>query len=769
MRTFSVSFFIGTLLLLLLPHMPSLDALFWGVYLGVALLFSVGCVVWRRRLRLPLVLLLSGLWLGGGYALHTAGGVLASWLPVAWEGEDVLLTGTVADVPELGVDGLHFVFDAEHPAFNGRLRLAWYEDETPPMHAGERWQLLVRGKRPHGFRNPNGFDYEQWLFTQRIGGSGHVRKSTENQRLAAAPPWAVNAWRQNLKMAIETALPDSPATGLVQGLAVAYTKAITPEQWAVLRDTGTIHLLAISGLHITMVAGLGILPVWGIWRLFPVLYLWLPLRVAAGVAGGGLAIGYALLAGFNIPTQRTLLMLLVVLLGLVWRRQIPFSVTLATALLAVLLLDPLAPLAVGFWLSFVTVGLLAWLSLRQRRMGKTAVVWMQLVLSLGTLPLTAGFFGMVSLSSPVANLLAIPLVTFVVTPLVLLGIVLVGWWSTAATLVWSGAAVLLTWLMTVLEWLAGLPLAAVSMPLVPLVWLGLALLGFGLLCAPRGMPGRWLGLVLMLPMLLYQPEKPAAGAFRASVLDVGQGLATVVQTAQHTLVFDTGPKTSDSFDAGELVVLPWLYGQGLRNVDRLLVSHADNDHSGGAQALVNTMPVGDIWVGTPDILPQQPTALCAAGQQWEWDGVQFSVLHPSPAFKEPRDNNRSCVLKVSNAHHSLLLTADIERPVEQWLLKQRADLAAEVLLLPHHGSKTSSSPAFINAVAPRLGIVTSGYRNRYHHPHPSVTARYEARGIKLLNTVNSGELRLDFPDTNAAFEIREWRQVQPHIWQKTTM
>ena len=315
MRTFSVSFFIGTLLLLPLPHMPSLDALFWGVYLGVALLFCVSCVVWRRRLRLPLVLLLSGLWLGGGYALHTADGVLASWLPVAWEGEDVLLTGTVADVPELGVDGLHFVFDAEHPAFNGRLRLAWYEDETPPMYAGERWQLLVRGKRPHGFRNPNGFDYEQWLFTQRIGGSGHVRKSTENQRLAAAPPWAVNAWRQNLKMAIETALPDSPATGLVQGLAVAYTKSITPEQWAVLRDTGTIHLLAISGLHITMVAGLGILPVWGIWRLFPVLYLWLPLRVAAGIAGGGLAIGYALLAGFNIPTQRTLLMLLVVLLG----------------------------------------------------------------------------------------------------------------------------------------------------------------------------------------------------------------------------------------------------------------------------------------------------------------------------------------------------------------------------------------------------------------------------------------------------------------------
>lgn len=769
MRIFSVSFFIGTLLLLLLPRLPSLDALFWRVYVGIALLFCIGCVVWRQRLYLPLVLMLSGLGLGSGYALHTANNILASWLPTAWEGKAVLLTGTVADVPERGVDGLHFIFDVAHPAFNGRLRLAWYEDELPVMYAGERWQLLVRAKRPHGFSNPNGFDYERWLFTQRIGGTGYVRNSTENQRLAAASPWTVNVWRQKLKMAIETALPDSPATGLVQGLAVAYTKAITPEQWAVLRDTGTIHLLAISGMHITMVAMLGIVPVWGIWRLFPVLYLWLPLRVAAGIAGGGLAIGYALLAGFSIPTQRALLMLLVILLGLVWRRHIPFSITLATALLGVLLIDPLAPLAVGFWLSFAIVGLLAGLSLRQWRMGKASVVWIQWVLSLGTLPLTAGFFGMVSLNSPVANLLAIPLVTFVITPLVLLGIVLVGWWSAAATAVWSGAAELLTWLMTVLEWLADLPLATIAMPLVPLVWLGLALLGFGLLFAPRGMPGRWLGVVLMLPMLLYQPEKPAMGAFRASVLDVGQGLATVVQTAQHTLVFDTGPKTSEHFNAGDLVVLPWLYGQGLRKIDRLLVSHADNDHSGGTQALINAMPIGDIWVGTADTLPHEQTTLCTAGQQWEWDGVQFSVLHPSPVFHEQRDNNRSCVLKVSNSHHSLLLTADIEQPAERWLIKQRADLAAEVLLLPHHGSKTSSSLAFINAVAPRLGIITSGYLNRYHHPHPSVTARYEERGIKLLNTLNSGELRLDFPETNAAINIREWRNVRPHIWQNTAM
>lgn len=554
--------------------------------------------------------------------------------------------------------------------------------------------------------------------------------------------------------------------GMVQGLAIAYTEAITQEQWEVLRKTGTIHLLAISGLHITMVAGLGIIPVWLVWCLWPGLYLRLPLRIAAGIAGGGLATAYSLLAGFNIPTQRTLIMLLVVLAGLVWRRQVPFSVTLSLALLLVLLLDPLACLSVGFWLSFLTVGLLAWLGGRQRKLGKSAVVWMQLVLSLGTLPLVAGFFGMVSLSSPLANLLAIPVVTFVVTPLVLLGIVLTGWWSAGAALVWQGAALLLEWLMQVLAWLAGLPLSALQMPLIPLAWLVLAMLGFLLLCMPRGWPGRWLGVLLMLPVVLFQPARPEPGAFRVAVLDVGQGLASVVQTANHTLVFDTGPRVSDSFDTGELVLLPWLYGAGIRQLDTLVVSHADNDHSGGAQAVLAAMPVTQVLANTPEILTAHNSDLCTAGQHWQWDGVEFTMQHPAANFPEQQENNRSCVLKIENGYHSMLLAADIERPAELWLAKQEAGLNAEVVLVPHHGSKTSSSPAFLKAVNPKLGIVTSGYRNRFHHPHPSVIQRYASYGINLLDTVNSGELRLDFPASPASFVLREWRKVQNHCWSR---
>jgi competence protein ComEC len=391
---------------------------------------------------------------------------------------------------------------------------------------------------------------------------------------------------------------------------------------------------------------------------------------------------------------------------------------------------------------------------------------MQWVLSLGTLPLAAGFFGMVSLSAPLANMLAIPVVTFVVTPLVLLGMVLVGWWATAAAWVWALAALLLEWLMWALEWLATLPLSTLYVPLLPLPWLVLAVLGFVVLWLPRGMPGRWLGWVLMLPLMLYQPAKPEEGAFRLSVLDVGQGLASVVQTAHHTLVFDTGPKSSDSFDTGELVVLPWLHGQGIAQLDTLIISHADNDHSGGAEALLAGMPVAKVLISATGIVQRHHPDLCVAGQAWQWDGVEFTVLHPDTNFPDASENNRACVLKIANAYHSVLLTADIEREAERWLVKQQAAVQAEVLLLPHHGSKTSSSPAFIEAVSPQLGIITSGYRNRFHHPAPSVTQRYTARDIKLVDTVSSGELRLDFPATAANRQMREWRMSPQHLWNR---
>lgn len=765
MRIFSLSFLCGTLLLLLLPALPEITGLWRAVAIAVPVLIMPGVFLLITR-GYRWLLPVTGLVAGALYALLTATEVQDNWLPQEWEGKDVVLTGTVADVPERREDGLHFLFDVEHADFHTRLRLAWYDKDAPSLRAGERWQLQVRGKRPNGFMNRNGFDYEKWLFAQRIGGSAYVRQSAQNRQLQMAPWWSVNAQRHGLQEKISVALADSAANGLVQGLAIACTDAVTQQQWDILRKTGTIHLLAISGLHIGMVAMLGILPVWLVWRCFPALYVWMPRRIAAGIAGGVLATGYALLAGFNIPTQRTLIMLLVVVAALIMRRRMPFSVIFSLALLLVLLLDPLAPLAVGFWLSFLTVALLVFLGGRRYRHGKGMVLWMQLLLSLGIIPLTAGFFGMVSLVSPFANLLAIPLVTFLVTPLVLLGIALSVFWTAGAAWVWSGAAWLLEWLMQVLGWLADLPSSAVYMPLLPWQWLWVAGAGFLLLWLPRGMPGRWLGVLCLLPLLLYVPERPLPGAFRLAVLDVGQGLASVVQTANHTLVFDTGSKTSATFDAGKLVLLPWLRGQGIGHIDQLMISHADNDHSGGASALLAEIQVDKILVGQADTLPGHGVSLCEQGQYWEWDGVQFSVLHPAADYVDTKDNNHSCVLKVENALNSLLLTADIERQVETRLLALSDKLHADVLLVPHHGSKSSSSAAFVDAVAPQVAIVTAGYLNRFHHPHPSVVRRYASRQIKLLDTLGSGELFIDFPDKNNLIDIHQWRREYGHFWNR---
>ena len=768
MRTFSVTFFLGTCLLLVLSALPS-NSVFYGNYAAGGCLWLT-CWIFRGKYRALAVLsrVLLGLLLGSFLALHTAKSLRDAWIAPSQEGEDILITGVIVDIPEYKSDGWHFLVAANSEVVQGNVLLGWYDKKAPALQAGQQWQLVVRLKRPNGFSNPNGFDYEQWLFAQRIVGVGSVRESSNNQLLAQPQWFNPQVWRQYFQDRLTQALANQPTLGLVQGLAIANTDHISQQQWSVLRQTGTIHLLAISGLHITMVAAIGVLPVLGLWRCVPRLALWLPARIAGGIFGGLLATGYSLLAGMNIPTQRTLLMLLILLLGLIARRHLAFSVTFSAALLAVVLWDPLACLSVGFWLSFMTVGLLVILGNRQRQVGKSAVVWMQLALSLGTIPLAVGFFGMVSLVAPLANLLAIPIITFLVTPLILLGLVL-SFWQDVAVLLWHIAAGLLDYLMLALQWLNDWPYAITYIALVPWYWLVCAGLGFLWLCLPSGMPGRWLGLIACLPLWLYQPPRPVDGAFRLAVLDVGQGLASAVQTASHILVFDTGAKTSPTFDSGELVVLPWLRGQGVQQVDRLMISHDDNDHSGGAQAVLNGMTVKSLWVGSRALFPERQPVLCTAGQHWTWDGVDFQVLHPSEDFTDSKDNNRSCVLRVNNAWHSVLLTADIERAAENWLV-ERAEkgetLVSDVLVVPHHGSKTSSSSVFLDAVKPQLAVITSGYRNRYHHPHADVIKRYTEQQIPVVNTVDAGALSLDFPNSTAAVSVARWRNVKPHIWQR---
>lgn len=785
MRGLAVSTFLGICSLALFTNLPDKSWCLLTITVAFIILGLLGLLPLGRKY----FLYASCFFLSFSYACWTANSVIRAQLPQAWEGKDLQVVGSIEDLPEKSRAGYSFLFRVEKvlaiegqaeagPSmnFNGLIRVSWYPQKhevLPELRAGERWQLVLRAKRSHGLANLGGFDYERWLFSQRILATAYVRSQDNPLRLAASPRFSIDATRERISQAIAEALGEQPSTSLVQGLAVAASSGITKEQWQILQATGTAHLLSISGLHIAMVAGFGFLPVLLIWWFFPSLYLYLPARLAAGILGAGFATSYALLAGFNIPTQRSLITVLILMAGLLLRRRFAFSSSFAAAVIAVLVLDPLAPLSIGFWLSFGSVALLALLSIHQAKSVWIKLFTIQLSLSVFLIPINIAFFSSLPVYSPLANLIAIPWVTLLVVPLILLGIVCLPisaewagglWWLSAQALdlLWFGLA-----------YLAQLPNALIHFPAIPWYWLVLALVGVLLILLPRGLPGRWSGLLCVLPLLTWQAPKPALGEFRLTVLDVGQGLASAIQTTEHVLVFDTGAKSPYGFDMGEVVVTPWLRSQGITAIDTLMVSHGDNDHSGGAAYLLANFPIQQLATNKANNFESLPAStqliVCVTGQTWIWDEIKFEVLHPSPNDEFAKKNNQACVLRISNAAYSVLLPADIEQSAEQALRTKGANLRSDVVLAPHHGSKTSSSLAFLQAVAPQLVIVSSGYLNRFHHPHPQVLERYQAQGIEVLNTVDTGAIQLDFPATKQQEPIINiYRKEHARFWQRST-
>lgn len=781
MHGFAISSFLGICSLMLFSQLPDER---WCILI-ITFCTLIGGLLSLLPLRRKYLLYAITFFLSFSYACWVGNTTLQSQIPQAWEGKDLQVIGSIYDLPEQLSAGYSFLFAIENilavngsaltkqDKLTGLVRLTWYPQKTEPLpklRAGERWQLVIRAKRPNGLSNPGGFDYERWLFAERILATGYVRGQEQSLRLSAATAWAIDPLREQISEAITQALGEQDSTGLVQGLAVAATAQITKEQWQILQATGTAHLLSISGLHIAMVASFGFLPVLVVWRLFPILYLYLPVRLAGGLIGAVFATSYALLAGFNIPTQRSWVMVLIIMFGLLLKRRFPFSTSLALAVLVVILLDPLAPLTTGFWLSFGSVLLLALLSQHQSPRFWIRLFSLQLALSVFLIPVNILFFASLPVYSPLANLCAIPWVTLIVVPLILLGIVCLPFSFELAKVLWELAAKALDGLSWGLDYLANLPNALIFFPDLPWLYLALALLGGLLILLPRGLPGRWLGLVCLLPLIIWQPSKPKLAEFRLTVLDVGQSLATVIQTAEHVLVFDTGSKSPYGFDMGEVVVAPWLRSQGIKKLDMLMVSHGDNDHRGGADYLLAKFPIKQISTNEVDNFPQplsQDLRLCLAGQTWVWDEVKFEVLSPNTKFVHTKKNNQACVLKVSNANHALLLPSDIEQATEQGLLDQGANLQAEVLLVPHHGSKTSSSTKFLQGVTPSLAIVSSGYLNRFNHPHPQIVERYQALGVDLLNTVDAGAIQVDFPEhADQDVIILPYRKLHHYFWNR---
>lgn len=772
MVNFAVFFALGVWLLQQQAALPNLG---WsGLLMPLAGLFLLA-----RPHRLSRPALLAALACGCGffYAAFVAQQRLAIELPAHWQGRDIAVVGVVAELPREHERGLSFAFDVERTLTPGayvppHILLSSYQSKqgaSLPLHAGARWQLTVRLKQPHGSANPFGFDFEEWLLERDLRASGYVRNDVDNRQLDALvsrPSYFIEHLRERIRARFHAALGSAPYAGILTALAIGDQASIPQTQWQIFTRTGVNHLMSISGLHITMLGSLVFFVAYQLWRRSMLLTLRLPARKAAAAIGLLAALSYALLAGFSIPAQRTVYMLGTIAIMLFSSRNISPSQLLSAALLVVLLLDPWAVLAPGFWLSFGAVALILYVT--ANRLGQHhwlpaygKVQWAMLV---GLVAPLLALFQQLSLVAPIANAFAIPLVSFVVVPLTLLGAVLPFDWL----LQLAHAAMSLG--MAALAWLGHLPDAIWHQHAPPFWGIALGIVGALWLLLPRGFPARWFGLLLLLPMFLVLPHSPPSNAVRLIIFDVGQGLAVVAQTRHHTLLFDAGPDYPGESDSGSRIVAPALRALGINQLDKLILSHDDIDHIGGARSVLAALTVEEVLSTLPDDHPLLRTRHnrqhCLDGQRWQWDGVQFELLHPamtSYAANNIRDNNRSCVLRIGSGTNSVLLTADIEKESEQRLLRQHAnELPATLLVVPHHGSRSSSTEEFVEAVHPRYAVFTSGYRNRFGHPHPEIVARYRAAGSTRLRSDYDGAITVEM--NGSEFRLERYRARHRRYW-----
>ncbi len=773
-----------------LPALPPAGAAWALAALGAGLLAAAIVPGGGRRTRALALLLAGSAVLAGALAVLRAHDALSQRLTPDLEGLTLRVVGVVEEMPLPVEAGWRFRFrierceEPEAPCPRGAsVRLAWnrgfFRDGSAPVPEvlpGERRRLEVRLKRPHALLNPGLFDAELRSLEEGIAGTGYVRAGpmAPLDGFAASPSAAVQRARTAIRARVLDALDGwSPAArGVVAALVVGDQAAIPGGWWEVFNRTGVGHLMSISGLHITMLAAVGGAAGGGVWRSralarrmrrpLPAL---MPTPYARWAFGLATAFGYAALAGWGIPAQRTCWMLAAAGLALLSGRARSTLSVVSTAAAVVCVLDPWAPLAAGFWLSFAAVGAIVWAGAARggRRADSAGPSWhararavlaeavrSQWAATLSLLPLGVAFFSSVSLVGPLANAFAIPLVSFAVTPLALAGAALACAWPAAGAPPLAVAAWLTEALLAALEWLDGGG-SAVTVPLPDALALLLASAACALLLAPMRLPGRGVAAAGLAPLLLAPVDAPGSGELRVTALDIGQGTAVLLETAHGRLLYDAGPRFGADNDAGARVIVPWLRSRGIDRLQALVVSHLDLDHSGGALAVLRNLRVD--WVasslpaGHPIVAAAPAHHDCRRGERWRWGEVEFAWLHPGPVG-ETRErsptNARSCVLRVRSPAGSVLLAGDIEAAQERRLIELfGADgLRAEWLLAPHHGSATSSSQPFLEAVSPRWAVFQVGYRNRYRHPNAAVAGRYEAQGVEALRSDAHGAISL---------------------------
>lgn len=781
MRLFSLCFLMGTLIIQSLDNIPSCSIVF--VVFSVSFVISLFSFKFLKYKTPYLNLVLSSVCaalLGLFLSSYQAEKLLHHRIAPNLEGKELLISGSIRGIPSIRDDGVRFIFDVTEAKvvdepdqsinLKGFVKLGWYQ-QVQAINAGEFWQLKVKLKRPSGFMNPGGFDFERWLFSEKIVATGYVRTSkklddTRNSKLhrQSTIKGTVDYWRQKIHEKVQSSVQKESSAAMLSALLVAARDKLSQEQWELLQSTGTSHLVAISGLHIAVIASFAFFPVMLLWRLFPRFNEYIPLPLASALIGTLFAFIYAVLAGFTLPTQRAFLIVSMLLWSLTSRRNYHSSTTLAVVLIAVLLWDPLASMSASFWLSFLAVFLILFYISREQEKSSWRFIKLQLFLSLAMLPLTLLFFDDASLTSPIANLFAIPWVSLFIVPVSLLGLVFMPISSVISELLFNLAAFGIDWFFKGLEFLDQSSLASVNFIGIPSILLIMAFVGILFMLLPKGFPARWLGLLLIFPAVTYQVEKQETGEFTYTLLDVGQGYASVLQTKNHVLVYDAGIRVSENFDLGKLVVSPYLKSKGISTINTLMISHEDIDHRGGAEYLINNFAVNEIFISDTESLDNSKE--CIQGQHWQWDGVNFEVLFPDQDY-QGNDNNRSCVLKVWNQHHSLLLTGDIQKHAENVLVNTISQkLQADVLAVPHHGSKTSSTTDFIQQVSPKIGLISAGYRSRFGHPKAEIVERYKQLDIEVLDTVHYGAITLDFPKDNTEISREYYRLDNQGFWSR---
>jgi competence protein ComEC len=695
-------------------------------------------------------------------------------LDPALAGATLPLVGRVLDFPESSGGTLKFVFaPIDRSDLPAKVRLNWFEAKYRPA-PGETWHFDVRLRRPRGLANPAGFDFSGWLFRQGIGATGYVMDPGDNRRLLTHRPDLWSRVRTRVAQRVSGVLPDDRATAVLLAIAVGARQQITRDDWDQYAATGTSHLMAISGLHIGLAAGsffmLG-------WVLLAPFCRHRNVRDIATILAVIAATVYGQLSGFAVPAQRAFLMVAIVATGLYFRRRLHVPTLLAIPCLLIFFANPLAILSPGFKLSFAAVAIIFFCQTvfmrRKRSAGINPVMHLrvhgrrllqiQLALLTGLFPFSVILFDRFAISAPLVNTLALPLFNFIVVPACLLGMLCDGplEFIGDSLLRWSYAAIEL--LLCLIEWVATQSYTQMQTTALSGLMMLVALLPVLHVVLPAGWPGRRLSLLAMLAVVLYKPPAPPPGCFEYTVLDVGQGLSVLVRTNTRALLFDTGPSFRGGNDVAQLVVVPHLRRRGIDKLDTVIVSHADADHAGGLQTVIDNVPVGQVLSGErvePLAFGSRP---CRAGLTWRWDDVDFSVLHPLNRAAWS-GNNLSCLLLISAGRRSLLLTGDIEVPVEILLAYRNALPHVAAVIVPHHGSGTSSSNALIEALRADLAIVSAGFDNRWNMPKEDVVRRWQVSGATVLNTASSGAVSQRLCRGQSASAPAGQRSTWPRLW-----